>query len=108
MTGKGDDVRKYDRKKFNENFDRIFGKRSARPTTKVTIEFDMEGNNHDLDTVYKRNTSNFSSASVTYDLSSDSDQMEMIGINPSGDMVAIDTPLLYVYEGISNTLKAVG
>ena len=54
MTGKGDDVRKYDRKKFNENFDRIFGKRSARPTTKVTIEFDMEGNNHDLDTVYKR------------------------------------------------------
>ena len=37
MTGKGDDVRKYDRKKFNENFDRIFGKRSARPTTKITI-----------------------------------------------------------------------
>ena len=54
MTGKGDDVRPYNRKKFNDNFDRIFGKRSARPTTKVTIEFDMEGNNHDLDTVYKR------------------------------------------------------
>ena len=54
MTGKGHDVRKYDRKKFNENFDRIFGKRSARQVTKVTIEFDLDGSNHTIDEIYTR------------------------------------------------------
>ena len=48
MTGKGDDVRKYDRKKFNENFDRIFGKRSAHPTTHEFYELDINENNQYL------------------------------------------------------------
>jgi len=54
MTGKGDDVRPYDRKKFNKNFDKIFGSRSTAPITKINIEFDMDGNNHTLEDVYER------------------------------------------------------
>lgn len=54
MTGKGDEIRPYDRKKFNENFDKIFGSRSTAPITKINIEFDMDGNNHTLEDVYER------------------------------------------------------
>jgi len=30
MSGKGDKVRPYDKQKFDENFDRIFGKRKEK------------------------------------------------------------------------------
>ena len=48
MTGKGVDVRKYDRKKFNENFDKIFGKRSTRPKTHKFYQLDINENNQHL------------------------------------------------------------
>ena len=54
MNGKGSDFRPHNKEKFNENFDRIFGKRSARQVTKVTIEFDLDGSNHTIDEIYTR------------------------------------------------------
>ena len=54
MNGKDSDFRPHKKEKFNENFDRIFGNRSARQVTNVTIEFDLDGSNHTIDEIYTR------------------------------------------------------
>ena len=56
MSGKGDDVRPYDRKKFNENFDRIFKNRDKKTTvsTIYMAPFEVEGDNITLDDIYQR------------------------------------------------------
>ena len=56
MSGKGDDVRPYDRKKFNENFDKIFKNRDKKTTvsTIYMAPFEVEGDNITLDDIYQR------------------------------------------------------
>jgi len=48
MTGKGHDVRKYDRKKFNEGFAKIFGKQTTLMIINKFIELDTDKNNQNL------------------------------------------------------------
>jgi hypothetical protein len=50
VTGKGDDVRPYDRKKYNENFDKIFGSRSTAPITKILNQ--LRGMTEAIITIY--------------------------------------------------------
>ena len=56
MTGKGDEIRPYDRKKYNDNFDRIFKNRDKKRTvsTIYMAPFEVEGDNITLDDIYQR------------------------------------------------------
>jgi len=56
MTGKGDEIRPYDRKKYNDNFDRIFKNRDKKTavSTIYMAPFEVEGDNITLDDIYQR------------------------------------------------------